>query len=121
MSLFSKPSDVKQIDFANEGGETFICGNPPYKGSQSQDEDQKSDLKCVFGQSKVNWKGFDYVCGWFKKAADFAKVERAVFAFVSTNSICQGKSVSGLWPDLLGSELQIYFAHDMTGSIFDSV
>ena len=32
--LFSTPLDQAEIDFENEGGETFICGNPPYKGSQ---------------------------------------------------------------------------------------
>src|SRR5450755_2329872 len=30
--LFSTPLDQVQIDFENEGGETYICGNPPYLG-----------------------------------------------------------------------------------------
>ena len=30
--LFHTPLDQKEIDFANEGGETFICSNPPYLG-----------------------------------------------------------------------------------------
>ena len=42
--LFSTPLDQAQIDFENEGGETFICGNPPYKGSQTQTKEQKADL-----------------------------------------------------------------------------
>ena len=30
--LFNTPLDQAQIDFENEGGETYICGNPPYLG-----------------------------------------------------------------------------------------
>ena len=36
--LFSTPLDQAEIDFANEGGETYICGNPPYKGSKVADK-----------------------------------------------------------------------------------
>ena len=32
--LFNTPLDQAEIDFENEGGETYICGNPPYRGSQ---------------------------------------------------------------------------------------
>src|SRR5690606_37439223 len=31
--LFETPLDQAEIDFENEGGETYICGNPPYRGS----------------------------------------------------------------------------------------
>jgi hypothetical protein len=31
--LFSTPLDQAEIDFENEGGETYICGNPPYVGA----------------------------------------------------------------------------------------
>ena len=30
--LFHTPLDQPEIDFENEGGETYICGNPPYLG-----------------------------------------------------------------------------------------
>lgn len=109
--LFESSLMQAQIDFANEGGETYICGNPPYKGSQSQDLEQKRDLEAVFKYTAASWKGLDYVSGWFKKAADYCKGGKAEFAFVSTNSICQGKAVSGLWPYLLGNALDINFAH----------
>jgi len=109
--LFHTPLDQTQIDFENEGGETYICGNPPYKGSQSQDDEQKGDLEAVFEGTPVNWKGLDYVGGWFQKASDYCKSQSASFAFVSTNSICQGKAVSGLWPHILGRDLEINFAY----------
>src|SRR5690606_11958524 len=34
--LFHTPLDQVQIDFENKGGETYICGNPPFKGSRKQ-------------------------------------------------------------------------------------
>jgi hypothetical protein len=109
--LFNTPLKQAQIDFENEGGETYICGNPPYKGSQSQENEQKGDLEALFDGTSVNWKGLDYVCGWFKKASDYCNGESASFAFVSTNSICQGKAVSGLWPHILGKYFEIKFAY----------
>src|SRR5229473_683098 len=62
--LFHTPLDQAQIDFENEGGETFICGNPPYKGSNWRTVDQKSDLEAVFSGVTKNWKNVDYVAGW---------------------------------------------------------
>ncbi len=52
--LFSTPLDQAEIDFENEGGETYICGNPPYRGSQTQTKEQKSDLALVFNLYKVS-------------------------------------------------------------------
>src|SRR3546814_13817097 len=40
--LFGAPLEQPQIDFENEGGETYICGNPPYLGGKSQSGDRKS-------------------------------------------------------------------------------
>src|SRR5262249_17627012 len=42
--LFHTPLDQAQIDFENEGGETYICGNPPYVGDKKQSDDQKRDI-----------------------------------------------------------------------------
>lgn len=109
--LFSAPLAQVEIDFENEGGETYICGNPPYKGSQYQDDSQKSDLASVFYETEANWKGIDYVGGWFLKASSYCRNQLSSFAFVSTNSICQGKSVSSLWPHVLQSDLEICFAY----------
>src|SRR5260370_39457791 len=46
--LFHTPLEQAQIDFENEGGETYICGNPPYLGSTWQSAEQKSDLQALF-------------------------------------------------------------------------
>lgn len=109
--LFGSPLDQAQIDFENEGGETYICGNPPYLGSKWQSSEQKADLKAIFESKGVAWKSLDYVAGWFMKAADYGKHTSAKTAFVSTNSICQGLQVPILWPTIFETGHQIVFAY----------
>ncbi|WP_300379440.1 DNA methyltransferase [Henriciella sp.] len=109
--LFSSPLDQAEIDFENEGGETYICGNPPYLGSTWQSKEQKSDLEAIFSDRTKSWKSLDYVAGWFMKATDFGMHTKSSAAFVSTNSICQGQHVPILWPLIFGSDFEIHFAH----------
>ena len=104
-------SDKAEVDFQNEGGETYICGNPPYVGSKRQSPEQKEDLKYIFEGRVKNWKSLDYVAGWFMKAADFGQYSETVTAFVSTNSICQGQQVPILWSSLLSRGQKISFAY----------
>lgn len=109
--LFETPLDQAEIDFENEGGETYICGNPPYLGSTWQSDGQKADLEAIFGNRTKNWKSLDYVAGWFMKAGDYGTHTKSSAAFVSTNSICQGAQVPILWPLIFSSGHQIVFAH----------
>lgn len=109
--LFNTPLDQTEIDFANEGGETYICGNPPYLGSTWQSDEQKDDLKAIFDKRTKTWKSLDYVAGWFMKAADYGVQSNAAAAFVSTNSICQGQQVPILWPLIFATGHEIAFAH----------
>ncbi|WP_442682505.1 class I SAM-dependent DNA methyltransferase [Stenotrophomonas sp. JC08] len=109
--LFNTPLDQAEIDFENEGGETYICGNPPYKGSQTQSKEQKADLAVVFDPYGISSKQIDYVGGWFMKAAAYAKATKADSAFVSTNSVCQGRIVPLLWPVIFKAGSFISFAH----------
>jgi len=109
--LFDPPQVQAEIDFENEGGETYICGNPPYLGSTWQSPAQKDDLKAIFDRRCNNWKSLDYVAGWFMKAAEYGTKTSAVAAFVSTNSICQGEQVPVLWPLIFSTGHQITFAH----------
>ena len=110
--LFEQPSEQGDVDFGNEGGETFICGNPPYKGSQTQTKEQKVDLEMIFSKRTKNWKSLDYVAGWFIKAADFGVNTNTISAFVATNSICQGRQVSTLWPLIFDARQKIAFAYN---------
>nr|VFK59386.1 MAG: Methyltransferase domain-containing protein [Candidatus Kentron sp. TUN] len=109
--LFETPLEQAEVDFENGGGETYICGNPPYLGSTWQSKEQKDDLKRVFNGRAKSWKSLDYVAGWFMKAADYGRQTDAVAAFVSTNSICQGQQVPILWPLIFATGHEIAFAH----------
>ncbi len=46
--LFQTPLEQAEFDFENEGGETYICGNPPYVGGKKQDPNQKEDIATIF-------------------------------------------------------------------------
>ncbi|WP_341678584.1 class I SAM-dependent DNA methyltransferase [Comamonas thiooxydans] len=109
--LFGAPLDQAEIDFENEGGETYICGNPPYLGSKKQTDEQKADLGLLLASRIKKWKSLDYVAGWFVKAADYGTKTKSAAALVSTNSICQGQSVPILWPEIFKSGSQVVFAH----------
>ncbi|WP_301151526.1 class I SAM-dependent DNA methyltransferase [Metapseudomonas otitidis] len=109
--LFESPLNQVQIDFENEGGETFICGNPPYLGSSWQTTEQKADLEGIFSKHTKTWKTLDYVAGWLMKAAGYGMHTNSLAAFVCTNSICQGQQVSYLWPLIFNTGHEIAFAH----------
>ena len=108
--LFMSPLDQAQIDFANEGGETYICGNPPYVGDKYQTLEHKSDLANLAVGMK-NAKAVDYVVGWIWKASEYIKHVDGLFAFVTTNSICQGVQVPIIWPPVFKNGQEIFFAH----------
>ena len=109
--LFSTPLDQAQIDFENEGGETYLCGNPPYLGNKLQSDEQKDDLRVVFDGRVDAWKSLDYVAAWLMKAADYGTNTKAISAFVTTNSLCQGQQVPILWPAIFKNGHEIEFAH----------
>ncbi len=109
--LFSTPLDQAQIDFENEGGETYICGNPPFTGTRKQTDEQKSDLLAVFSGVTAKWKNVDYVGAWLLKAAQYNKHCKARFAFVATNSLCQGQQVPITWAILNDLGCKIRFAY----------
>jgi hypothetical protein len=95
--LFGTSLEQAQIDFENEGSETYICGNPPYYGSRKQTKYQKDDLSQLCAKRIPKWKSLDYVSGWFLKGKDYIERQPAVFAFVCTSSNCEGLQVSVLW------------------------
>jgi len=108
--LFHTPIDQAEIDFDNAGGETYICGNPPYLGRRRQSKAQKADLEQVFRGRVKQWRSLDYVSGWFMKAADYMRATRAASAFVTTNSINQGQQIALLWPAIFATGTEIAFA-----------
>jgi hypothetical protein len=109
--LFQTPLDQSEIDFENAGGETYICGNPPYIGDKKQNAQQKADIEQLLESRTAKWKSLDYVAGWLIKAADYGLSTRAKSAFVMTNSITQGQQVPVLWPIIFDLGYHIQFAH----------
>lgn len=109
--LFNTPLDQAEIDFKNEGGETYICGNPPYAGKGKKEENVLEDMKYVLEPLSSSYGYVDFAGCWFIKAAQYLNHSEGLAAFVSTNSICQGQQVPQLWPLILRKDTQIQFAH----------
>ena len=89
----------------------FIMGNPPFIGARMATAEQKQDLINVFGAKWKNIGNLDYVCGWYKKAAELMQESSIKTALVSTNSICQGEQVANLWQPLMQDGIVINFAY----------
>lgn len=110
--LFQTPLGQAQIDFENEGGETYICGNPPYRGSKWQDQAQKADLARAWSEHPKLAKTTDFVSGWIAAYLKYARsVPDSMAAFVATNSICQGQQASEIWPVVTQQGRELRFAH----------
>lgn len=90
--------------------EVYVMGNPPYLGARLQDNGQKEEVEMVFNNEK-GCDNLDYIACWFLLGSKYIKGTHAKFAFVSTNSICQGLQVSILWPHIFQSDQEIFFAH----------
>jgi hypothetical protein len=93
-----------------QNDEIYILGNPPYLGFSLQNKIQKEDMISVF-KGLENFKFLDYISCWFYKASDYFNKIDGQFAFVSTNSICQGNQVDMLWPFILSKNIEISFAY----------
>lgn len=91
----------------------YIIGNPPFIGARmmAQGSSQKKDVENLFGKIK-DVQDLDYVCCWYKKAAQLMQNSHTRTGFVSTNSICQGSQVPILWNVLLNDfHVHINFAY----------
>ncbi len=91
--------------------ETYVVGNPPYLGRANQSPEQKQDIIRVFSPLTKRFKKLDYVACWFVLGAEYLRKGGTGFAFVATNSICQGEQVGLLWPHVLNARHRIVFAH----------
>jgi hypothetical protein len=102
--------DWQEVCPKDEGYEIYVLGNPPYLGSVQQSSEQKKDMERVFDGTK-GYKHLDYIGCWFLLGAKYIYNNSAKFAFVSTNSICQGQQVAMIWPHIFAMGLEIEFAH----------
>jgi hypothetical protein len=105
--LFQTPLDQAEIDFENEGGETYICGNPPYLGAKKKSRAQSDDMSAVgLGDLQL----LDYVAGFIVKGLEVIQQTQCGMALVSTSSISQGEQVALLWPIVL-AKATVSFAY----------
>ena len=88
----------------------FIIGNPPFVGARWMSKEQKKDVIDIFGEKWTGVGDLDYVACWYKKAANLMRFSNIRTAFVSTNSIIQGISVTNLWKPLFDDGVHIDFA-----------
>lgn len=89
---------------------SYIMGNPPFVGARIMGPAQKEDVNTIFDGWK-NAGNLDYVCCWYKKAADLMQNTPIRSALVSTNSVSQGESVANLWKPLFQEGVHIDFAY----------
>lgn len=90
--------------------EVFVFGNPPYLGTKWQTKEQKEDIDFSMPNMACR-RTLDYIACWFVLGANYCSESKAKYAFVSTNSICQGEQVSALWPYIAKLNIEIIFCH----------
>jgi len=89
--------------------DVYIFGNPPFGGDRTLTDEAKADLRTAWAGIKT--AHLDYVTAWYKKTMDFYGSIPGRWAFVSTNSICQGEPVADLWRPILTAGWRCRFAH----------
>lgn len=94
----------------------YIIGNPPFVGHSIQNAKQKNEMRTIYvdenGKEYSLAGKIDYVAGWYFKASQLIYGTTAKVAFVSTNSICQGEQVAGVWKPLYDRfKISIDFAY----------
>ena len=110
-----------------DGVRVYIAGNPPFSGQgkrgnkQKEKEAKKRAMNLVWGKDYAGY--LDFVTAWFAKTARYLKTLQeqsetlgvtevpGEFAFVSTNSIVQGKPVPLLFGPLFRDGWRLKFAY----------
>lgn len=104
--------DALRVDWADvvtPSEDVVIVGNPPFIGQYTKTAQQTLDTRRIWGD---RYNGYlDYVTCWYAKAIDYYGATKAKWAFVSTNSICQGEPVEYLWRPILQNGWRCRFAH----------
>jgi hypothetical protein len=89
--------------------DVIILGNPPFSGRGDRGATQTADQKHVWGtRYNIN---LDYVTCWYLRAVQYFGDHAGRWAFVSTNSTCQGEPVVTLWRPILAAGWRCRFAH----------
>ncbi|MDR2973559.1 MAG: N-6 DNA methylase [Propionibacteriaceae bacterium] len=89
---------------------SYIMGNPPFIGAWLMTDEQRDDMKLVWGKQYDGY--LDFATAWYCKASGYlANTPGSAFALVSTNSITQGQPVPALFKPLFAEGWRIRFAH----------
>lgn len=124
---WSKVLPVTAQDVA-DGVRVYIAGNPPFAGQGKKGTEGTEEKKAKERGMRLAWgddyAGYlDFATAWFAKAARYLKTLQeqsealgvtevpGEFAFVSTNSIVQGKPVPSLFGPLFRDGWRIKFAY----------
>lgn len=87
----------------------YVFGNPPFVGQRHRNKENTEDLKNAWG---TDFEGYlDYVTGWHAKTLDILESRPGEWGYVTTNSICQGVQVAGLFRTIHQEGWLIKFAH----------
>jgi len=100
---------VDWSDIVEPSGDVVILGNPPFVGGRTKNDQQKADMLAIWGKKYIG--DLDYVTCWYLKALNYYGHHSGRWAFVSTNSICQGIPVPNLWRPILEAGWRCRFAH----------
>lgn len=106
----ANPARIAWESICPGGPDTYIIGNPSYKGARKRNAGQNHDMDIVF-KGYSNYKNLDYAACWFLLATRYIHAYGGSFAFVTTNSLTQGEQVSLLWPKLYEKGVHIRFGH----------
>lgn len=99
-------------DILSSGSRSYVVGNPPFVGARLMNAEQKKDMRLVFSDTR-SAGDLDYVAAWYRKTAEYMadRSRNIKAAFVSTNSITQGKQAGILWEQLtIEFNIEIQFA-----------
>lgn len=100
--------DWSKVATINE--KTIIFGNPPFIGSKERSALQSKDHDLVWADFK-GAGALDFVTCWFLIASKWVGSRKCKAAFVSTNSIAQGRQPDILWQGMNKYEVKIDFAY----------
>lgn len=108
--ICGNPTRIAWDSVCSGEAETYIIGNPSYRGARRRNNEQNADMDYVFAGYK-DYKNLDYAACWFLLASKFIHLHGGSFAFVTTNSLTQGEQVNLLWPKLFEQDVHIRFGH----------
>jgi hypothetical protein len=87
----------------------IVAGNPPFRGKTERTDEQTEDMQIAWG-SHYNGEA-DFVTSWFAKSAQYFGDVNGRWAFVTSNSVCQGVVVAPVFGYLADRGWHVRFAH----------